>query len=124
MGIIVTFGTFASMMSDDYATLSNPQISIGFITPYNNTKNIIAETEILDTQIQQANLGTSEASSSFYGDIVNAIKLIKPSLASFSTMITSMSQTLYVPPLWVGIAVAILIIMFVTTMIFMIFKPG
>jgi len=122
MGIMVTFGTVAYNMGQNYETIGGSEISSEFKDTYNNLNIIESETAELQDKLVETQTGTDDADSQFLGDALNSLKLIIPSLTASTTMIREMSTSIGIPVLWQRIFTLILIIMILTVILYMIFK--
>lgn len=122
IGIMVTFGTSAVNMGDNYETIGGGQVDPAFIDTYNKLDEIEDETDKIQQKVLETDTGTTDADSQFLGDALNSLKLIVPSMTASLSMISSMAVQLGVPLIWQRLAFSILIVMIVTTIIFMVFK--
>jgi len=122
MGVVVTFGTMAYTMSDKYDTLGGADISSDFANTYNRIDDITEDTENIRAKVLDTQTGTMEAGSEFLGDALNSIKLVGQSVTTSTAMIQDIAVALGVDSMWVQIATTILIVMVITTIIFMVFR--
>lgn len=122
VGVMITFSTIAVEMGNNYQTIGGATVDEDFVTTYEQLGEITSTTEDIEDKVVETTTGTSDASSQFLGDALNSLKLIVPSMSASRTMIEAMAIKMGVPPIWMQIATTALIIMIMTTIIFMIFK--
>jgi cell division protein FtsB len=123
MGILVTFGGAAVSLSNNYAAVGGANVDdTEFKASYNKLSQLDADTKDLKDKVEDLNSGTQDSSSEFFGDALNSIKLVITGMGTGVTMVGDIATDLEVPSIWKQIATTILIIMIVTTIIFMIVK--
>ena len=122
IGILVTFGTFAYNLGQDYDTISNATIDTTFQNTYDKLDVISGETEDIQNKLVQSDVGTEDSDSQFYGGALQTVKIAIQSLFTSNEMITNMGEALGVPAMWITIPALIIMILLFTTLVFMIFK--
>ncbi len=121
-GIMVTFGTVAYNMGQNYQTIGGATVSADFKNTYDHLSTIEGETKQLQDKLVETQTGTEDADASFLGDALNSLKLIIPSMSTGVTVIGDMAWTLEIPPFWMRIFTTVLLVMILTVILYMIFK--
>jgi hypothetical protein len=122
IAITVTFGTIAYETGQNYEPITGDTISPEFRNTYDQLAVLEANTEEIEGKVVGTNTGSLDAATEFFGDALNSLKLIGTSLSTSKTMITNMATTLGLPPFILRVFTTILILLLLTTIIFMIFR--
>ena len=124
-GILITFGSFSYQMTKDYAPLGVISTENDtFSDTYDKLDVITSRTETIQTKLEQSSLGDASAQTQFFGDVMASIKLVIPSITIAQTMLYDMAKTIGIPVIWLSIMSTSLIILIITTFIFMILNKG
>lgn len=121
-GIIITMGTFAVKLGQNYQGITNNGMVDQFTSTYNKLNSTIQTTQQMQAQLSQSDIGTTDASTQFYGGFIGAIKLIGSSLTLIPSMLQDAATYLHIPALWVTIFIAVIIVLLVTSLLFMILR--
>lgn len=121
-GILVTFGTFAYQLGQDYSSISNATISTEFADTYDKIDTISGETKDIQDKLEQSDVGDEASDTQFLGGALQSVKITFTALGTSNEMISNMGTALGIPAIWISIASLILIIMLITVILFMIFK--
>ena len=123
IGILVTFGTMAVKMSNDYSPLHTSQVNSSFTSTYNKLNTIVDIAEEQKDSVNTADVGTETSTTQVYSGALRAIKILSPSLSIFNAMINDAAVMIGVPSIWIVIAGTSLFVLFTCAIIFMIFRP-
>ena len=123
IGILVTYGTMAVKMSNDYSSLHTSQVNSSFTNTYNKLNTIVDIAEQQKDEVNTADVGTETSTTQVYSGALRAIKILSPSLSIFNAMINDAAVMIGVPSIWVVIAGTSLFVLFTCAIIFMIFRP-
>lgn len=124
IGVVITFSLTAKELSDNYGSLSGVAVSSDFDSKYNKLQGVNDMTEKMDSDMKDADLGTADSASVFYGNTLNAVKTIRDAYGDTQSIIQSIATDLHVPVLWQTIFIAIFVIMVVFGLIYMVFGGG
>ena len=122
IGVLITFGNLAVDLSETYETQGGGQVSKDFADTYDNLEAVNEKVEDIEGKIKAADVGDEDAEAQFLGDVVNSLKILIPSLTIGTTMGQDMMEALGIGYPWTVILKMSLIIMIITTILFMIFK--
>lgn len=121
-GIIVTLGSLAYTMGQDYNTINSVEIDGSFSNTYNKIGVITGEAEDMQSQFEQADVGNENADAQFLGGALKTVKISFQSIGITQGMIQDIAVLVKAPQIWSTIFKAIIVILMVTTILFMIFK--
>lgn len=121
-GLLVTFGSFATEMGNKYNPLTGDTVSSEFQSTYDNLDEVVDTTKDIEDKLMSSDLGKEDSASEFVGGGLHALKLVKTISSTVKSMIINMAVSLGVPSIWVTIGILVIIILIITTFIFMIFK--
>ena len=122
MGILVTFGTVAYDMGQTYEPAGGAVVNESFRSTYNHLQEIKETTDELQEKIEQADTGDASADTQFFGDVLNSVKIIIPTMGVGLAMVTDFTRALNIPAIWGTIAMTALVVMIITVIIFMLLK--
>lgn len=126
VGVMVSFGTASVSLARDYSPLGVTAIDdTRYNEAYNQLDDVTAQAEKLDDTIQQADLGTLDSQTQFYGDITAALKLGMQSLGATTAMVTNAVSDLGIPTFWYQIFLLIIAVTVLFSIIYTFFtKPS
>jgi len=120
MGALVSFSQVYISMAGKYGVTTTNATS--FSNTYNRINEVAGITESATTLSSGADLGDESATTTNYGNVVSMLKTIMGALGLPKAMIIDMSSTLGVPSIWITIATLVVVILVITTFIFMVFQ--
>lgn len=120
-GILVTFGTMAVKMGNDYAPLRTTAVNSSFSSTYNKLDTIVSISEEQTSKIKQTDIGTANDANTLYSNALATSKMILPSISIFNSMINDAATMIGVPPIWITIAGTIMFILISFAIIYLIF---
>lgn len=122
IGVAVTFGSMAQDMSDKYDYLGGGTVTGDFVARYDQVDEVETVTSNIESKVLSADSGTEDSQTEFLGDVLGSVKLLFPLFGDVLTLVYSAADDIGVPPIWTTITIAVIIIMLITTLIFMVFK--
>lgn len=122
MGILVTFAMSYMSMAQQYG-LSTTSAS-QFNATYNKLDSIATFTDTANSQIQGSTLNDESAAENtqFWGSMLSLSKRIYGLITLPQALIGDMFNTIPIAPIWKDIAIYIIVILFVTAFIFLVFQ--
>ena len=120
MGILVTFAMSYSSMASKYgvSTASAGQ----FNATYNKLSTVQTFTDEQSKQLTDSKLNDASQSTEFWGNTLSTAKKIFALVSLPISLIGDVFKTIPIDPLWQDIAIMLIVILFVTAFIFMIFQ--
>ena len=122
IGVLVTFGTVAYDLGQTYNPLGGGVVNESFKATYDHIAEIKETTDELQEKIEQADTGDAGADAQFFGDVLNSVKIIIPTMGVGLAMVTDFTVALHIPAIWQTIAMTGLVVMIITVIIFMLLK--
>lgn len=120
--VMVTFGSIAFTMSEDYAPLGSPTVNSSFISTYNKLDTINGDVEGIQGKMSNINTNDYGTGVEVFGDALGALKLFFNSMIYSNELIINMSYVLGIDPIWTTALTTIIIILVLTTVLFMVIK--
>lgn len=123
-GIMITYGTLATLMASDYASLQTTPVVNQFENTQEKLDQIVVLTKDEKDQLDISDVGTQDSDTQVYSSTLKATKIIIPSVSIFNALIQDAANIIGVPQVWITIAGSVLFVSILTAIIFMIFKPS
>jgi hypothetical protein len=120
MGILFSFAAAYVDMAEKYGLDTASAEDFG--NTYNKVSDITTATKSMEEKTTDTNLGTESSAATNYGGALEIMKIITGLLSLPKEMIASIGNTFEIPPIWIAIAIAMIVILIVTTVLFMIFQ--
>lgn len=126
VGVMITFGVAATHLSKNYQSLSGVNIDTSsYNTTYYHLDKIEVAGQEIDTQVQGATLGSEDSQTTFYGDIMAALKMASNIYGTAKSMLSGFAKDLQIPAYWGTIVITIMLFMTAFAIIYTIFtKPA
>jgi len=122
IGVLVTFGTLSYDLGQTYEPAGGAVVNESFKATYDHISEIKETTDELQEKIEQADTGDASADTQFFGDVLNSVKIIIPTMGVGLAMVTDFTVALHIPAIWQTIAMTGLVVMIITVIIFMLLK--
>lgn len=122
MGILITFGGLSYSMGQDYSSITTAEISDDFRNTYDHLDTITDTTANMESKIRGGDIGNQDSQTEVLSDTLSALKLLGSTYGVSKDMIFDFVETFNIPNVWRVIFYTSLIVLIVTTIIFMIFK--
>ncbi len=120
MGILVTLSMSYSSMAQKYGVSTTS--ATNFSNTYNKLSTIQTFTGEADTGLTGSKLNDQATSTEFWGNMLSLGKKIYGLISLPKEMIADVFNTIPIDPIWKKIAILIIVILFVTSFIFLIFQ--
>jgi hypothetical protein len=126
IGVMMTFGTAAVNLTRNYASMSGVTIDDSkYNQSYYHLTAVEQQSKEIDEQIQGANLGSEDSQTTFYGDIMSALKMVTSTYGAAQGMIFGFASDLKISPIWQAVFMTIFVVMIAFAVIYTIFnKPA